>query len=127
MTKRTVMKNYEVNEEASSDSVHTVNIVMLQGDAVSEFNTRIMSSGGGGHILECYTSFDTGIVGLSTDPLNLKHCLFYEDQEFPTKEIESFKFFRPNGESFFTSADEAENYIVKIEIIDYKEVLEDDE
>lgn len=124
---QTQLKSYDADENAefASNSVHTIQVTMQYQDLVSQFNTTMMGSISGAEALADYGDIDL-ITAPSSDPINQRHCIFNMDTENDYKEVGCFRFFSEDGREVTISSEEAHKYIVRLEIIGFKEG-EDDE
>jgi hypothetical protein len=112
------MEFYEPNETLDFNSKHTLKYTFQYEEAISEIVTSVKGNVCGKNVMDI--DFDC-ITAPRDNYTNKKHCVFEEDLNLPTNYIDSLIFYNKNsGESFKLQIEECEDYLVKVEIIDYK-------
>ncbi|MEX2461283.1 MAG: hypothetical protein WD469_08315 [Paenibacillaceae bacterium] len=108
-------------EESNFNSKHTVRLKFLWGQASAEVITTMGGNICGGDVIQFFGGIETGISAPSDNEINQKHCVFDpEDTERNYREVEAITVYHPQKGSFRLDLEEAQRYLVSIEIIDYK-------
>lgn len=114
------MHYYQPEETMSFDQTHTLLYTFQYENAFAQLITTMGGNVSGGSTMQ--TDFDTGFTVPVDHELTKKHVLFYDDEDIgqPYREVGEVVFCYPNGETIEIDLEESANYLIKIEIIDYK-------
>lgn len=115
------MLEYQADESLNFNSKHTVRLKFLWGTATAEIITTIEGNLCGGDVIQFYGEVGTGISAPSENEINQKHCVFDpEDTEHNYREVEAITVYHPQKGSFRLDLEEAQRYLISVEIIDYQ-------
>ena len=119
------MKSYQAAESLNYDSEHALRIVFQFEDRIATVYTTLGGNIAGGDVLEGYTDLFTGLTAPSDHPINKRYCEFDEEEDTNYKEVTGILFYDEQGDHrILLDLEQAQEHIVKLEILDYKEKRE---
>lgn len=115
------MEYYQPEERLSFSSEHTVLYTFQYEEAKAQMITTMGGNVAGGAVM--HTDFDCGMTVPVDHEITKKHVLFYDegDADSPYREVGELIFYYPNGETDAIDLEYCSNFLVGIEIVDYKE------
>ncbi|MFD2658520.1 hypothetical protein [Gracilibacillus thailandensis] len=114
------MDYYQPDEMRNIDQEHTLLYTFQFETAFAEIITTMGGNVSGGSVMT--TEFDTGLTVPADHDLTKKHVKFYndEDKDKSYREVGEIIFYYPNGETINFDLEECSDFLIGIQIIDYK-------
>lgn len=123
-----MLTDYKPDESLNFDSQHTVRLKFLWGQAAAEVITTMGGNVCGGEVIQSYGELENGFTAPSDNEINQKHCVFItEDSGLVYKDVEAILVYHPTKGPFRLELEEAQRYLISVEIIEYKESVSDED
>lgn len=114
------MDYYEPSQVMSLDLEHTVLYTFQYENAFAYIITTMGGNVSGGSVMD--TELDCGMTVPADHEITKKYVIFYddEDKDLPYREVGQVVFHYPNGKTMCMDLEDCSDYLVGIQIIDYK-------
>lgn len=116
-----MLQKYDAPDIEADSGKHTVLLKFLCGEHRAEVISELGGNCYGGDILGNFTDLSIGLVVCIERGKNAEHCIPYEGEEGKYVEVEYIRLTHPTKSPIELDLEEAQSYLVGIEIIGYEE------